>query len=218
MEEEIWKDIAGYEGYYQVSNLGRVKRLPTCVRASYGSKQFRSSHILRYKESRGYNAVCLSKNGEDEKYLRVGRLVAMAFIPNPENLPQVNHKDCNRRNDRADNLEWCTAKYNNNYAEHNKKLSEAAKRRFKDPIQYALLVERVRRICQDPVWKARQRAAQLNNSNSKAVNMLDMKGNYIKTFPSLAEANRQTGIPSQNIGRCCKGGLNYAGGYKWEYK
>lgn len=100
MEEEIWKDISGFEGYYQVSNYGRVKRLPTWIRASYGSKQFRRPHMLKYKESRGYNAVALSKNGEKTRYFRVGRLVATAFLPNPDGLPQVNHKDCDRRNDR----------------------------------------------------------------------------------------------------------------------
>lgn len=215
--DEVWKDIPGYEGYYQVSNYGRVRRLPTIVRANSGGKQSLPGRILKYKKSRGYNSVGLSKFGKD-KYLRVGRLVAMAFIPNPDNLPQVNHKDCNPRNDRADNLEWCDAKYNCNYGDHNQKLSEAAKRRFQDPEEYAKLVERVKRQGQDPVWKQHQREAQLNNSNSKSVVMMDMDGVYIKTFPSLAEAKRQTGIPSQNIGRCCKGGISHAGGYKWKYE
>lgn len=216
MENEIWKDIPGYEGLYQVSNYGRVKRLPSWVRATHGSKQYREGKILRYKNSRGYNSVGLSKDGE-YKYYRVARLVALAFVCNPNGYPHVNHKDCDKKNDRAENLEWCTQKYNNNYADHNKKLSEAMKRRFQNPEQYNRLVEMVRRQCQDPVWKEHQRAAQLNNSNSKAVDMLDMNGNYIKTFPSLSEAYRQTGIFSQNIGRCCMGNLKYAGGYKWRY-
>lgn len=217
MENEIWKDIPGYEGLYQVSNLGRVKRLPGFVRATHNSRQFRQGGILCYKESRGYNSVGLNKDGKD-KYFRVGRLVATAFIPNPDGLPQVNHKDCNPRNDVAWNLEWCTAKYNNNYADHNKKVSDAAKRRIQDPEEYKRLLERVRRQGKDPVWKARQREAQLNNSNSKVVVMMDMDGEEIKTFPSIAEAFRQTGIPSQNIGRCCRGGIKHAGGYKWKYK
>ena len=217
MENEIWKDIDGYEGLYQVSNYGRVMRLPSWVRATHGSRQYRPGGILKYKESRGYNAVALNKDGK-AVYKRVARLVASAFIPNPDNLPQVNHKDCSTRNDHCDNLEWCTAKYNNNYADHNKKISDGAKRRFQRPDEYAKLLERVRRQGQDPIWKAHQREAQLNNSNSIPIDMLDMGGNYIKTFPSIAEAYRQTGIYSQNIGRCCKGGLNYAGGYKWRYK
>ena len=217
MENEIWKDIKGYEGLYRVSNFGRVMRLPSWVRATYGSRQYRPGGILKYKNSRGYNSVALSREGMTV-YKRVARLVAESFIPNPDNLPQVNHKDCNTRNDHCDNLEWCTAKYNNNYADHNKKASDAAKKRYKRADEYEKLLERVRRQCQDPIWKAHQRASQLNNSNSIQIDMLDMEGNYIKTFPSIAEARRQMGIPSQNIGRCCKGKLNYAGGYKWRYK
>ena len=145
------------------------------------------------------------------------RCVAIAFIPNPDNLPQVNHKDCNPKNDKANNLEWCTAKYNNNYGDHNKKVSEAAKRRYQDPEEYAKLIDRVRRQGQDPVWKSHQREAQLNNSNSIPVDMLDMDGNYIKTFPSVAEAFRQTGIHAQNIGQVCKGRKQSTHGYKWRY-
>lgn len=216
MEQEIWKDVLGYEGYYQVSSLGRVRSLPRWVKATFGSMQYRPGKVLKNKRSRGYNAVCLTKDNMG-KYVRVGRLVAQTFLPNPDNLPQVNHKDCNCKNDRLDNLEWCDAKYNCNYADHNKKVSEAAKRRFQDPEQYRLLLERVRRNGQDPEWKRKQREAQLNNSNSKAIDMLDMDGNYIRSFPSLAEAFRQIGIHSQNIGQCCLGRKQSAGGYKWRF-
>ena len=100
--EEIWKDIEGYEGLYQVSNLGRVKSL-------------RRNIILKNKiESNGYERVVLSTNNNPKDY-SVHRLVAIAFIPNPNNYPIVNHKDENRTNNCVDNLEWCTQKYNVNY-------------------------------------------------------------------------------------------------------
>ena len=104
MEKEIWKDIDGYEGLYQVSNLGRVKSLhhnkEKILKGSYNSK--------------GYYFVKLCKNGIS-KSIFVHRLVAQEFIPNPDNLPIVNHKDENPRNNNVDNLEWCTQKYNANY-------------------------------------------------------------------------------------------------------
>lgn len=101
MEQEIWKDIEGYEGLYQVSNLGRVKR----------------AYILKpYKDKKGYLAVQLSKHNK-VKRLFVHRLVAMAFIPNPNNLPQVNHKDRNTSNNHMGNLEWCDARYNLEYSD-----------------------------------------------------------------------------------------------------
>lgn len=107
--KEVWKDIEGYEGLYQVSNFGRIKSLsrkdgffnmPTRIK-----KQNISNH---------YFAVGLSKNGI-YKTMHVHRIVAKAFLQNPDNLPQVNHKDENKLNNRVDNLEWCSAKYNVNY-------------------------------------------------------------------------------------------------------
>ena len=99
----IWKDIEGYEGLYQVSNMGRVRSLT------------RNNIILKKTiTNRGYERVPLYKN-KKSKLFRVHRLVANAFIPNPDNLPQVNHKDENKLNNCVDNLEWCTQEYNQNY-------------------------------------------------------------------------------------------------------
>jgi hypothetical protein len=105
---EIWKDIEGYEGLYQVSNLGRIKSLSRITTSHKRSVYQTKEMIMKYKKSRDYNSIGLSKYG-NTKYYRVARMVASAFIPNPNNLPQVNHKDCNKRNDYASNLEWCDA-------------------------------------------------------------------------------------------------------------
>ena len=102
--EEIWKDIKGYEGYYQVSNLGNIKSLH---KRNYGE-------ILKLPIKRGYYQAGLRKKGT-RKFFQVHRLVAEAFIPNKENLPQVNHKDENKLNNNVENLEWCTVAYNNCY-------------------------------------------------------------------------------------------------------
>lgn len=104
MTDEIWCPINGYEGIYEVSDQGRVKSL-----------KFGKERILKTdKVVGGYLQVTLCKNGELKKY-RVHRLVAKTFIPNPDNLPQVNHKDENKTNNSVHNLEWCTNKYNVNY-------------------------------------------------------------------------------------------------------
>lgn len=113
MEEEIWKDIPGYEGLYQISTIGRV----IC------------SLTMRIKATRnrnGYRCVTLHKNGE-RKTFSVHRLVAIAFITNPNNLPFINHKDENRANNRVDNLEWCDASYNNKYGTRPRKVLDANK-------------------------------------------------------------------------------------------
>lgn len=113
---EYWKDIKGYEGLYMVSNLGRVKSLNY---RNTGQKKVLKTPL----SSCSYREVALCKNCK-YKVVLVHRLVAEAFIPNPDNLPQVNHKDEDKSNNRVDNLEWCDAKYNCNYSKHNKKSKE----------------------------------------------------------------------------------------------
>lgn len=103
---EIWKDIKGYEGLYQISNYGKVKSVRNNIirKTTYGGK--------------GYERINLVVNGKT-KYYYIHRLVAEAFIPNNEKKQCVNHKDNNILNNNANNLEWCTHKENNNYKDHN---------------------------------------------------------------------------------------------------
>lgn len=123
MVEEIWKDIPNYEGYYQVSNYGRVRSLNKVVKCNRGTR-LRKIKILRSSiTNRGYLSVGLCKENRQKKLL-VHRLVAEAFIPNPHNLPIVNHKDENQLNNCTENLEWCTQKYNVNYGTAIQRMSE----------------------------------------------------------------------------------------------
>lgn len=107
MTEEIFKDIKGYEGLYQVSNLGRVRSLAKKAGFHNRKDKIIKNHITRY----GYNLNHLCKNGI-VYYISTHRLVAEAFIPNPENKPQINHIDGNRTNNSVDNLEWVTCSEN----------------------------------------------------------------------------------------------------------
>ena len=114
--EEIWKDIEGYEGSYQVSDYGNVRGLDRYVDCLNGQRRFiRGRTIKVSKDSRNfYMLTRLCFNGDTETRL-AHRLVAEAFIPNPNNYPQVNHKDEDKANNNVGNLEWCTHKYNLNY-------------------------------------------------------------------------------------------------------
>lgn len=115
--EEIWRDVKGYEGLYQVSNLGKVKSYSRVVRCKGGFRT-QPSKILSPqtdKKKKFYNFVRLYKNGISKLFF-VHRLVAIAFIQNTKNLPQVNHKDGNKLNNNAENLEWCTASENLKHA------------------------------------------------------------------------------------------------------
>ena len=122
--EEIWKDVVGYEGYYQVSNLGRVRSLDRI--ASNGRKIKGKILSTKVNTPQYYPRVSLSVNGK-MKLVQVHRLVAQAFVynPDPEHKTQVGHKDESRTNNRADNLEWVTPKENSNMPLHRKRVSKA---------------------------------------------------------------------------------------------
>ena len=114
--KEIWKDIDGFQGRYQISNLGNVMSL------NYNNTG-KSKLLKPMPNQKGYLSVALSKNNH-RTMKQIHRLVAEAFIPNPDNLPQVNHIDENPKNNMLSNLEWCDAKYNNNYGNRNNKIQQ----------------------------------------------------------------------------------------------
>ena len=106
--EEVWNDIEGYENRYQISNLGNVKSL------QYRGHKGVEKNLVPKVNNSGRLWVELIKNGKTKQFL-IHRLVGMAFIPNPDNLPMINHKDCNPANNIVENLEWCNYQYNNTY-------------------------------------------------------------------------------------------------------
>ena len=106
--EEIWKDIKGYEGKYQISNLGRVKSL-------YTQNQYKKTYrtlIMKLGKRNGYNVIVLENKRNNRRCYQIHRLVAEAFLKNPNNFQIINHIDENRTNNNVNNLEWCTQKYN----------------------------------------------------------------------------------------------------------
>jgi hypothetical protein len=185
MQQEIWKDINKFEGIYQVSNFGRVKSF----------KQFKDGLILSNKNSNGgYLSLILSCKTH-KLHTRIHRLVAQAFIPNPENKPEVNHRDGNKQNNHVDNLEWTTR------AENSRHAIESGLADFKGMNFYNQVLR------------------------PKAVNQFDLNGCFIESFINCKEASRKTGVCSRNIHQVAakteyKPGLTrkQAGGFIWEFK
>ena len=114
---EIWKDIEGYEGLYQISSNGVIRSL--------GNNKTRKERMLKpIKNKYGYLQVILCKQGKPKLYL-IHRLVALTFIDNPNNLPQVNHIDEDKTNNAVENLEFCDSQYNNNYGTRKQRVAES---------------------------------------------------------------------------------------------
>ena len=178
---EIWKDIPGYEGYYQISNLGRIRSLDRYANVCGNGKRLVKGRIIKsVKCTNGYYEASLNRNGV-RKVMLLHRVVANVFIPNPFNLPEVNHKDENKLNNlvfinpdgsidyEKTNLEWCTTQYNLSYGTRNERFQKKA-----------------------------------NEPRMRSINQYDMDGNLINTFKSISEASRMTGTPARLICNICK--------------
>lgn len=193
--EEIWKDIEGYEGLYRVSNLGNVY-------------SYLSNKKLNPGNDKGYLKVNLSKN-KKVKQFSVHRLVALAFLPNKNNYPCVNHKDENPSNNNVDNLEWCTYKYNNNYGTIKERISKTLKGKNAGE--------------KHPMYGKHhtlESKKEMSNKLSKPVICLTTG----KIFNSSKEASIETKISCSNINECCRNKRQSAGKHpitgeklKWEY-
>ena len=138
--EERWRDVVGYEGLYKVSNLDRVKSVERQVKKWDGNRTVPERILKSAKDKDGYQRVGLHREGKT-KHVHVHRLVGQAFLTNPENLPQVNHKDEDKTNNNLSNIEFCDAKYNVNYGTRTERVVE---KRSKPVIQLTLEGELIR--------------------------------------------------------------------------
>lgn len=184
MSTEIWKDIENYEGRYQVSNLGNVKSLKRKVLYGHSWRIVEEYYLKqRTMGTCKYLSVALTTNWKGKRFL-IHRLVAKAF---PEICGEwfegceVNHKDENKMNNAAENLEVCTGAYNKRYGTASKRTA----------------------------------MKNTNGKMSKPVLQFDMNGNFIKEYPSVAEARRVTG--ATNVSNAARGISKQSGGFIWKY-
>lgn len=243
LRDEIWKDIEGYEGMYQVSNKGRVKGLDRIDAA--GKK--RKNRIIKGGVSKGYRYIQLSVNKEIKTFT-VHRLVAKAFIPNVDNKPCVNHIDHNRLNNNISNLEWCTHSENNESALVFGKYDEQMKEVYQVDINSGDIIDRHESIssaanktgihltnisacCRDKVYSAggyiwvfnikdiRNKLKKYtgNGVRRKVVKICKDTGKKLKVYNNMSEATRDINGQQSNIWKCCNGSAITHIGYKWEY-
>ena len=234
---ETWLPVAGYENY-EVSNLGRVRSV-----ARGGTK----GGVLRPQKNRGgYLDVTLCKNGK-RKGCTIHRLVATAFLENPLNLPQVNHKNECKTDNRVENLEWCTAEYNSNYGTHIQRVADAlsipvfqydlngafvawypsgkeAERRT--GVRCGAIAQCANGRCKtqggyqwryEPALFLDATDGAFNNTLSKHVFQYSLDGRFVKEWPSVMEIERQTGWGQGNTSRCARGERKSSHGFRWFY-
>ena len=182
MTEEIWKNVVGYEGLYQVSNLGGVKSLDY--------KHTGKEKIMKpFKNKKCYLYVYLYKNDE-RKIFRVHRLVAAAFIPNPENKPCIDHINTIRDDNRVDNLSWVTYKENTN-----------------NPISLKRLLDK-----SPTVGKFGK-----DHFRARPVYQYSLDGKLVRKWNCIADAVNGICISHGNIIACCLGNRKTCGGFIWQY-
>ena len=183
MENEEWRDVVGYEGLYQVSSIGRVKSLREKTRI----KDKRDGIMCQKFDQRGYYRVNLHKDGKC-KALLVSRLVAMAFIPNPNNLPQVGHNDDVKTNNTVENLYWTNSSENLTHNGLHLKIRD----------------------------KRQKHIDRVINALSTPVICKDNLGNEY-WYSSMQEASRITGAESGKISMCCNGLRKHHRNMEWRF-
>ena len=195
MEDEIWVDIKDYEGLYQVSNKGRVKSLKRIARHSSGGNKILKEKLLKQTvNKRGYVVVTLYKDGVSKQF-KIHTLVAVAFIPNVENKPYIDHINTIKIDNRVENLRWVTEKENSNNELTLKHIKEGCKNNGRNtPHKYGV-----------------------EHPNSRQIVKLSLDLDLIKIWGSCGEAERLEGFNHGHISKCCKGKAKTHKGYKWMY-
>ena len=191
---EIWKDIDGFDGDYQVSSYGRIKSLKKNV------EKILKTHT---NKKTGYAYVGLCKDGKVFTNT-VHRIVAEAFIPNPDNLPCVNHKDEDKLNNNVDNLEWCTYEYNLNYGTHTQRAKATKKQNGTDMLLYEYSCKNRDYLNQKIRERQCKQIAQIDKNT----------GEILKIYNSIKEAEEDNCC--FHIGNCINNTRNESGGYIWQ--
>ena len=197
--KEIWKPVVGFEGMYEVSNMGNVRSLNRVV-IKYGRKVTLKGKQLSPAAKLGYKFVNLYKNSKGSRR-NISRLVAEAFIPNPKNKPQVDHINTIRDDNRVENLRWVTQKENMN--------NPITRQNHRDKVYIDSTKHKI--------LSTRKERDLINKE--KTVYQYTIDGVYIASYKSVAEASRITGVDAASIGNVCRRGRGgkSAGGFIWLY-
>ena len=221
---ECWRDIEGYEGLYQVSNMGRVRSLDREVKVNNSkqpTKMVKGQIMTPRKTKNGYLEIGLRKDGK-YKHLRINRLVAFAFIPNPENKPHVDHINTIKTDNRVENLRWCTPKENTNNELTLKHKSEVMKGENNPNYGKHHSEEHKKKLSEansgegNPMYgkhHSEETKKKIREANGKKVICIETG----QVFVSITEASEYVGVGDSAIGNCLNGRSKTCRGYHWAY-
>lgn len=190
-QKEEWKDIQNYEGYYIVSNTGRIKSLDRIEKINGWQRIKRGKELIPYNCGAGYLVVCLAKNGYKRKFY-IHRIVAETFIPNINNKKEVDHIDTIVTNNRIDNLRWVTRSENH--------LNPITRERRRE------------------VAKHIKKASGANHHRSRPIYQYTLKGVFIKNWESSIQIEQSMNISRRCVLDCCRGKYEKSHGYIWRYE
>ena len=195
-QEEIWKPVVGFEGLYEVSNMGNVKSVEKVVRSGKLMKRYQERVLTQFPNQQGYMTVALYREGKGKRHL-VHQLVLKAFVPNLQNKPQIDHIDRCKRNNRLDNLHWATAQENSD-----------------NPL--TVLYRRKNTYTKDFYIRGMETKVKKNSQNApREVHQYRLDGTYVESYPSFASAGEAIGKSGRSIGKVVDDNTLSAGGYLW---
>lgn len=245
---EEWRPVKGFEGLYEVSNLGRVRSLDRVIVRSDGRSCIKHGQMLNLTPNigrRGYLRVALSKGNKQYKHFEVHRLVALHFVDGYKPGMVVNHKNEIKTDNRADNLEWCTYKYNLNYSDviawkrkpvyqYDLQGNFIAKHKCCADVEHMfrtyqgamvhVMYESKRGEWNNYLWSFEERTKEQwhdilkdNKSSRRCVARLSEDGTEIDRYDTMQKAADKFGVSVSAILQCCKGKSNTCAGYRWRY-
>lgn len=208
-KQEIWKQVVGYEGLYECSDMGRVRSLPR--------KWAKGGMRKLAPDDRGYLRVGLCKNGEQES-CQVHQLIMRAFVGECPEGYEVDHINFKQDDNRLENLRYLPAKENHKRKspEWLQNVSEANKKKAQDQNWQKKHAEAMQKLRQDPEWR-KNHAEAVRKANSKPVEQYTLDWVLVKTWPSATDAAKELGIQNPSISQCLNGKQHTAGGFKWQY-
>lgn len=198
MKSKMINDIKGFENFrgYEIFENGEIYSYWMMQRDSKGRLKKsvignKRKLIKGAEDSKGYLYISMRSIHNKRRHPKIHRLVSLAFIPNPENKPQINHIDCDKKNNHVDNLEWCSNSENQLHAfKHGLNKPHEGENNYQ--------------------WHG-------NHKNCKPIRQVDLDGNEVAVYKSIAIASRETGFWASGISAACRGKTKVAYGHKWEY-